>query len=200
MNEEARTTPFGFVEWFRPGEHNRVLRVLAGISATPARHFRTHLSWADYFAPGGQEWYDWLIPTIARQIELLPCIHYTPPSLSRTGRSSGAPRRLRDYADFVDTVMTRYGAWLTQVELWNEPNNILDWDWRDDQHWEAFSEMVGAAAYWAQQRGFQPVLGGPSPFDAGWLELMGTRGVLGVVSAVGLHGFPGTWDSDAGGS
>jgi CDP-paratose 2-epimerase len=27
---------------------------------------------------------------------------------------------------------------------------------------------------------------------------MGERGVLGVVSAIGLHGFPGTWDSDAG--
>jgi CDP-paratose 2-epimerase len=196
--KERRTTPFGFVEWFRPGEHARVNAVLDGVAGTPARFFRTHLSWADFHAPGGADWYDWLIPTIARRIELLPCIHYTPPSISRTGRSSGAPRRLRDFADFVDHVLDRYGAHLGHVELWNEPNNILDWDWRDDPDWHAYCEMIGAAAYWAKQRGFDPILGGPAPFDAKWLDLMGERGVLGVVSAVGLHGFPGTWDSDAG--
>jgi CDP-paratose 2-epimerase len=196
--KELRSTPFGFVEWFRPGEYARVNQVLEGIAATPARHFRTHLSWADFHAPGGAEWYDWLIPTVARRIDLLPCIHYTPPSISRTGRSSGAPRRLQDYADFVDHILDRYGAHLRHVELWNEPNNLLDWDWRDDVNWDAYCKMIGAAGFWAKQRGFEPVLGGPAPFDANWLELMGERGVLGVVSAVGLHGFPGTWDSDAG--
>jgi CDP-paratose 2-epimerase len=132
------TVPFGFVEWFRPGEYARVGQVLDGIASTPARYLRTHLSWADFHAPGGADWYDWLIPTIARRIDLLPCIHYTPPSLSRTGRSSGAPRELRAYADFIDHVLDRYGKHLSHVELWNEPNNILDWDWRDDSDWNAY--------------------------------------------------------------
>lgn len=190
---------FGLVEWFRPGEHARVLTALGGMVDARARHLRTHLSWAEFHAPGGAAWYDWLIPTLGRQVDLLPCIHYTPPSLSRTGRSSGAPRRLRDYADFVDHILTRYGAHFTDVELWNEPNNLLDWDWRDDGDWSAYCEMIGAAGYWARQRGFRAVLGGPCPFDAHWLALMGDRGVLGVVDVVGLHGFPGTWDSEAGG-
>ena len=196
--KSIRTAPFGFVEWFRPGEYARVGQVLDGIIRTPARYLRTHLSWAEFHAPGGAEWYDWLIPTIASRIELLPCIHYTPPSISRTGRSSGAPRELRAFADFVDHVLDRYGEHLTQVELWNEPNNILDWDWREDTEWQAYCEMIGAAAFWARQRGFDTVLGGPAPFDANWLDLIGERGLLGVVSAVGLHGFPGTWDSQAG--
>jgi CDP-paratose 2-epimerase len=59
--------------------------------------------------------------------------------------------------------------------------------------------MIGAAAHWTQQRGWKPVLGGPCPFDPNWLELMGKRGVLATVSAVGFHAFPGTWDSEAGG-
>jgi CDP-paratose 2-epimerase len=58
--------------------------------------------------------------------------------------------------------------------------------------------MIGGAAYWAKQRGFKPVLGGPCPFDPYWLNLMGERGVLTVVDAVGFHGFPGTWDSEEG--
>ncbi|WP_027487595.1 NAD-dependent epimerase/dehydratase family protein [Allorhizobium undicola] len=195
--DPARACRFGFVEWFRPGEYARSEEVLADILAAGASHLRTHLSWAEYLAPGGEEWFDWLIPRLGAAIDLLPCLHYTPPSLSRTGRSSGAPRVLKDYADFVDHILTRYGAWFTHVELWNEPNNLLDWDWREDPEFDLFCEMVGAAAYWARHRGFKPVLGGPCPFDPYWLNLMGERGVLAVVEAVGFHGFPGTWDSEA---
>jgi CDP-paratose 2-epimerase len=186
------------VEWFRAGETDRVRNAIPGMRAAGATFLRTHLSWAEYHTPGGRDWYDFLIPTLAEAFDLLPCLHYTPPSLSRTGLSSGAPRRLQDFADFVDHVLTRHGAHFTHIELWNEPNNLLDWDWRQDTDWLLFCEMIGAAAYWAQQRGWKAVLGGPCPFDPNWLDLLGQRGVLATVSAVGLHGFPGTWDSESG--
>ncbi|MET3889123.1 CDP-paratose 2-epimerase [Bosea sp. OAE506] len=188
----------GFVEWFRPGEHRRVEAAIAGLQAAGVNRLRSHLSWAEYHGDGGRDWYDWLIPRLGQSFDFLPCIHYTPPSLSRTGASSGAPRVLKDYADFIDGVLTRYGEHFRDVEVWNEPNNLLDWDWRVDPDWSLFCEMIGNAAYWVQHRGWRAVLGGPSPFDPHWLELMGERGVLGVVSAVGLHGFPGTWDSEVG--
>jgi CDP-paratose 2-epimerase len=190
---------FGFVEWFRPGEHDRVLRAIEGMRAVGASFIRTHLSWATYHTPEGEAWYDWLIPTISRDLDLLLCVHYTPPSLSRTGRSSGPPRRLKDFPDFVDHVLTRYGSHFQHVELWNEPNNLLDWDWREDPDWLQFCEMIGAAAHWTRHRGWKPVLGGPCPFDPNLLHLFGQRGLLGTVSAVGFHAFPGTWDSEAGG-
>jgi CDP-paratose 2-epimerase len=190
---------FGFVEWFRPGEHHRVLRAIEGMRAVGASFIRTHLSWATYHTPEGAAWYDWLIPTISRDLDLLLCVHYTPPSLSRTGRSSGPPRRLKDFPDFVDHVLTRYGSHFRHIELWNEPNNLLDWDWREDPDWLRFCEMIGAAAHWTKHRGWQPVLGGPCPFDPNLLHLFGQRGLLGTVSAVGFHAFPGTWDSEAGG-
>lgn len=190
---------FGFVEWFRPGEHERVLAAVDGMKAVGATSVRTHLSWATYHTPDGAAWYDWLIPTISKHLDLLLCVHYTPPSLSRTGLSSGPPVRLKDFPDFVDLVLTRYGAHFEHLELWNEPNNLLDWDWREDPDWLLFCEMVGAAAYWTRQRGWKPVLGGPCPFDPNLLELLGERGLLGLTAAVGFHGFPGTWDSEAGG-
>lgn len=189
---------FGFVEWFRPGEYQRTEEVLPEIVASGARYLRTHLSWAEYLAPGGEEWFDWLLPKLANDLDVLPCIHYTPPSLSRTGKTTGAPRRLKDYADFVDHVLDRYGRHFRHVELWNEPNNLLDWDWREDRDFSQFCEMVGGAAYWVQKRGWKAVLGAPCPFDPSWINLMGERGVLEVVSAVGFHGFPGTWDSEEG--
>lgn len=190
------TKKFGFAEWLRLGEYERVRETVAGMRDAGASYIRTHLSWAEYHVPGGEAWYDWLIPTLGRAFDLLPCIHYTPPSISRTGRASGAPQRLKDYADFVDHVLTRYGHHFRYVELWNEPNNLLDWDWRADPDWLLFCEMVGAAAHWVEHRGWRAVLGGLSPFDPNWLALMGERGLLATVSAVGFHGFPGTWDSE----
>ncbi|MBE7213405.1 MAG: NAD-dependent dehydratase, partial [Gluconacetobacter diazotrophicus] len=133
------------MEWFHPGEHAVVERALDRLQRSGAAFLRTHVSWAEYQAPGGEDWYDWLLPTLAARTELLPCVHYTPPSLSRNGTTTGAPRVLKDYADFVDHLLTRHGRHFTHVELWNEPNNLLDWDWRADPDCALFCEMVGNA-------------------------------------------------------
>lgn len=191
-----RKETFGLVEWFRAGEYERVEASPERLRQVGCDALRSHLSWAEYHDEGGQAWYDWLLPRLAAEVELLPCIHYTPPSLSETGRSNGPPRDLGAYADFVDHVLDRYGAHFRTVELWNEPNNLLDWDWRVDTDWLKFCTMVGAAAYWARKRGQRVVLGGPCPNDLNWLNLMGERGVLGEIDALGLHGFPGTWDAE----
>lgn len=196
MKPPLRQTTFGFAEWFRPGEFERVQSAVEGMKAARATRLRTHLSWADFHTAEGPDWYDWLIPTLGREFDLLPCIHYTPPSISRTGTAAGPPKRLQDYADFIDQILTRYGEHFSHVEIWNEPNNLLDWDWRVDIDWELFCEMANQAAYWINQRGWKAVLAGPSPFDENWLDLMGQRGLLAQMSAVGLHGFPGTWDSE----
>ncbi len=189
---------YGLVEWFRTGDYDRAEAIITELSGSGAAFLRTHLSWAEYLTPQGQAWFDWLLPKLSANFELLPCVHYTPPSMSRTGKSSGAPRDLKSYADFIDHILDRYGRYFTHLELWNEPNNLLDWDWREDGEFALFSEMVGGAAYWAKKRGFKPVLGGPCPFDPSWVDLMGQRGVLEVIDAVGFHAFPGTWDSEEG--
>jgi CDP-paratose 2-epimerase len=189
----------GFVQWFRLGEYTAVESSIASLEALGVQRLRTHLSWADYHADGGREWYTWLLRRLGSCFDLLPCVHYTPPSLSENGRSSAPPRNLRAFADFVDLIITDHGTAFDAVELWNEPNNLLDWDWRRDPDWMKYCTMTGAAAYWAQQRGKRVVLGGPCPTDINWLRLMGRRGVLKVVDALGLHGFPGTWDSVEGG-
>ncbi len=194
----GRSDEFGLVEWFAPGEHERVEASLERLRAVGCSRLRTHLSWAEYHAEGGRDWYDWLIPKLAGEVDLLPSILYTPPSISETGRTSGPPRDLEALAAFVDEVIDRYGAHFTAIELWNEPNNLLDWDWRVDPDWLKFCTMIGSAAHWAQERGKTVVLGGPCPADMNWLKLMGERGVLGVVDVVGVHGFPGTWDSEEG--
>ena len=185
----------GVLEWFEIGERERAERVIRGLRELGVEHVRTGLSWAGWHTPGGAEWYDWLFPRLAAHFELLPCVLYTPPSLGVAPRTSAPPRRPRDYADFLDTALSRYGAHFRRVELWNEPNNREEWDLTLDPEWHLFAELAGDAAYWARERGYGVVLGGMSPIDPSWLWLMGERGVLDLVDVVGIHGFPGTWES-----
>ncbi len=189
----------GIAQWFRIGERALVTEAAEALAEMGVRHLRTHLSWADYQTVEGEAWYDWLFATLGPRFELLPCLHYTPPDLAENGRTSGPPRVLRALADFTDTIITRHGAHFEWLEIWNEPNNLLDWDWRLDRDWHKFCEMFGAAAFWARERGKKVVLPASCPTDMNWLRLMGQRGILNVIDAIGIHGFPNTWESQYGG-
>ncbi|HEV7298539.1 MAG TPA: NAD-dependent epimerase/dehydratase family protein [Tepidisphaeraceae bacterium] len=182
----------GMLEWFRLGEHDRVDRVLSDLKTLGVSELRIGVSWADWHTPEGEAWYAWLFPQLARQVNVLPCFLYTPPSWGVAPKTSAPPRDTRCYADFIDLMIKRFGRHFEYVELWNEPNNLRAWDVALDPYWLKFSEMVGAAAYWAKQCGKKTVLGGMSPIDAGWLRLMGERNLLRYIDAVGVHAFPGS--------
>jgi CDP-paratose 2-epimerase len=186
----------GAVEWFRLGEYERVERVLNDIKALGVHDLRTAVSWADWCTREGQAWYGWLFPRLAEEVSLLPCFLYTPPSLGVVAKTSAPPREPKAYADFLDLMITRFGAFFERVELWNQPSNLFYWDWRLDPRWSIFSDMVGAAAHWARRRGKQTVLAGLCPTDPHWLEIMCERGIMQHIDVVGVHGFPGTWECD----
>ena len=184
----------GILEWFRLGEYERVEQVLRDLKALGVQQLRTGVSWADWHTTFGQEWYAWLLPRLAQEVNILPCFLYTPPSLGVVPRIAAPPRDPKAYADFLDEMITHFGDYFEWVELWNEPNNVSEWDWTLDPKWWIFSEMVGCAAYWAQQRGKKTVLAGMSPVDPHWLKLMCDRGVITYINAIGIHGFPGNWE------
>jgi CDP-paratose 2-epimerase len=186
-------TQLGVLEWFECGEHERVEEVCELLRRTGIRHLRTGVSWADWHRPDGPEWYAWLLPRLASEVELLPCVHHTPPSRAVEGTIQSPPRRTRDYADFIDQLIDGHGDLFDHVELWNEPNNLNDWDWRADPGWERFAELVVDASYWARACGKKVVLGGMSPTDPSWLRSMAERGALQFVDVVGVHAFPGGW-------
>lgn len=184
----------GVAEWFRPGERERAERVLADLAVLGIRDLRTGISWADWFTPEGQGWYAWLLPRLAREVRVLPCVGYTPPSLGIEPKTASPPRRPRDFADWLDGVIDRHGDCFEHIELWNQPNSLAEWDVRLDPDWSRFVEMIGCAAQWARRRGKKVVLGGTCPLDTTWLATMRDRGLLDHVDAVAVHGFPGTID------
>jgi beta-xylosidase len=80
--------------------------------------------------------------------------------------------------------------------LWNEPNNLSHWDFKVDPEWKMFAEMVIAASRAVRMENpeLPLVLGGISPIDANFIELMGAHGVLDAVDVVAVHGFPLDWN------
>ncbi len=185
----------GIVEWFKIGEYTRVHTTLEDLKKIGFTRLRTGISWADWHQQGSEEWYDWLFEAIGSSgIELLPCFLYTPPSLGESPKVSSPPINLKSYADFIDIMITRYGHYFEWLELWNEPNNILEYDYTLDYSWHKFTEMIKNAAFWAKQRGKKTVLGGLSPVDPNWLQMMANRGLLNYIDAVGIHGFPDVFD------
>src|SRR3954451_23703333 len=185
----------GAVQYFHLHDRQTVERVLAGLEQIPVRHLRTAISWCDWMTEGGEEWYAWLLPLLLERFDVLPCFLYTPPALGILPKTSSPPREPQLYGEFVEMVLRRYEGRFEHVELWNEPNNYIEWDWTIDPEWTIFAEMIGGAAERASKAGVKPVLGGMSPFDPNWLDLMFKRGALEHMDVIGVHGFPGTWEA-----
>ncbi len=161
--------------------------------ALGVRHLRTGISWADFHRPGGKRWYDWQMAQLA-EFDVLLSIWHTPPSIAAGGSCASPPRRLADYADFIAQVIDEHGDRFESLELWNEPNNRLKWDFpRFDPDWRLFARMVREAGRVTADRGKRSVLGGMIPVDPAWLALMKQHGVLEAVDVVAIHGFPGMW-------
>jgi len=82
------------------------------------------------------------------------------------------------------------------VMLWNEPNNLSHWDFKVDPDWKMFAAMLNAAA--KEIRRVNPdlsiVLGGLSPIDPKFVELLGSYGVWDAIDVVAIHGFPLDWN------
>jgi CDP-paratose 2-epimerase len=193
-NKGAQGPEIGILEWFWFNDKAAVEQAVADLKRLGVKQLRFGFSWADFFREDGQAWFDYLVPKLAEVGELLPSFVYTPPSLGEQPYTASPPRDLKAFADFIDVCISRYGQYFDYVELWNEPNNIREWDASLDWSWEKFATMIINAGNWARARGKKTVLGGMSPIDPNWLHTMFRLGVMEHIDVVGIHGFPGSYD------
>jgi len=194
MGGAASGTPeAGIAEWLHFADFDRAQALADGLLETGIRHLRIGISWADYHRPKGRAWFDWLLPMLAKRATLLPCVTYTPPSRAMANSCAAPPRNPQDYADFLEELCDLYGHLFSDIELWNEPNNLLDWDWRLDPGWSIFCDMASRGARAMHERGKRTVLAGMCPTDPNWLRIIAGQGLLDHIDVVGVHAFPGTW-------
>lgn len=83
------------------------------------------------------------------------------------------------------------------IKFWNEPNNLSHWDFQMDPDWREFSEMtrLAGATVRALRPGLRRVLGGISPIDPDFIQLLQRHGVLEEMDVVAVHGFPLDWNN-----
>ena len=184
----------GVVSYFHLNDADTVERVVSGLENIGVTHLRTAVSWCDWETEEGPGWYRWVLDLLCSRFEVLPCVLYTPPARGLVPKTSSPPRDPNEYAEFVDLLLSTYPDRFQYVELWNEPNNYIEWDWTLDPEWERFVAMIRSASERARRHGVKTVLGGMSPLDPNWLNLMFLRGALEKIDVVGIHGFPRTWD------
>src|SRR4051812_30569779 len=134
----------GVCQWFHYEDFAAVDRAIELLAELNMKHLRTGISWADYYRLRGKEWYDWQMRRLRESgLEVLLSVWHTPPSISEAGACNAPPRRLRDYADFIDRIITDYGDSFHHLELWNEPNNRYKWNFEaHDQGWRKFATMI----------------------------------------------------------
>lgn len=85
---------------------------------------------------------------------------------------------------------------IDSVMFWNEPNNMSHWNVDLDPGWEKFATMTRWAgdAVRRANPGLSRVLGGISPVDPEFIDLMFRQGVDEAVDVVAIHGFPVDWN------
>lgn len=191
----SHSSKIGILEWFHKDDFIHVENTINDLKNLGINNLRTGLSWADFHSEGGEAWFDWLIPQLAKHFTLLPCVLYTPPSLGLEPNVMSPPKEPKMYADFIDQVINKYGNYFEYIELWNEPNDLSSYNNRLDPTWERFIDMISMAAHWAKKMGKRTVLGGMSPIDPYWLENMARHKLLKHIDVVGIHGFPKVFDS-----
>jgi CDP-paratose 2-epimerase len=186
----------GICQWFHYQDHAAVDRAVELLGELGVRHLRTGISWADFHRSRGRAWYDWMLRRL-EPFEILLSIWHTPPSIAEGGTCAGPPHRLEAYAEFIWEVDDRWGDRYADLELWNEPNNRLKWDFeRFDPDWSKFARMIELAARQARDDGKRTVLGGMIPVDPHWLRLIESHGGLDPIDVVAIHGFPSMWWED----
>jgi CDP-paratose 2-epimerase len=197
MISKAENKPvLGALEWFHMGDKQKVKRAIRQLQKIGISELRTGISWADYHTPEGTEWLDWLIPTLSQHVQILPCLLYTPPSIGIEPKTSSPPRYPEFFADFTNEILGKYGQYFDWIELWNEPNNTSEYDFRLDMDWSIFRDFVGGAAKIVKKHNKKVLLGGMSPIDPSWLGHMYEIELMNNIDAIGIHGFPGTFDVD----
>jgi CDP-paratose 2-epimerase len=191
----AGTPRIGLVQSFTVGDHAAVEQALLELRTLGVTELRTEVSWARAVTAEGEAWYDWLMPRLAREVSVLPCLVGTPPELGMAPRPSAPPVNAKAYGEFLERFLERHDAHVEWVELWGAPRQLSSYDWRLDPLWERFTLMVGEAAERARRAGKRVVLGGMSPVDPLWLGLVLERLGGDAFDAVGVQGYPHAEDA-----
>jgi beta-xylosidase len=103
---DAFDPAFGLCQWFHFEDH-RLERAVEWMRRLGVRQLRTGLSWADWYRPGAEAWFDRLMAAV-EEFDTTVTLCFTPPSLGKRPHHTSPPRDHTLFADFAETMVKRY--------------------------------------------------------------------------------------------
>jgi beta-xylosidase len=116
MKHFSEFTPeLGICQWFHFEDHrlDEAVRWMRDLGVT---YIRTGLSWADWFRPGAEEWFDRQMRAL-EEFSVTATFCFTPEHLGLEPHHTSPPRQIEQYAEFCAAMVRRYapGATLHSV-------------------------------------------------------------------------------------
>jgi beta-xylosidase len=100
------TPEFGICQWFHFEDH-RLDAAVDWLHKLGVKNLRTGLSWADYFRPDAEKWFDRMMSKLS-DFNLTVTFCFTPEAKGIQPHHTSPPQRIEEFTDFCVTMMRRY--------------------------------------------------------------------------------------------
>ncbi|MFW6201251.1 MAG: beta-xylosidase [Gemmatimonadota bacterium] len=97
----------GICQWLHFRDHDRLEGTVRALHRLGVRHVRTGLSWAEWNRPGGVEWFDRIVESLA-PFDTTLTLCFTPDDAGIRPDHTSPPRDVDDFAEFAHWVADRY--------------------------------------------------------------------------------------------
>lgn len=184
---------FGFSEYFAPGEKDRVHRTRRGLQELGVRHLRLCLAYSD--RQRDPDWAGWLLEELSPSFAVLPVFGFLPPPTVE-GEPETTVASKDELLAFADAVLAKHGGVLDGFELGNPLDDERIWDWSSEDPWQRLAALTNSGRRLAKRHGKKYLLAGLRPTQQELLQRLAEEGILRNVDALGLNGYPGSWDFD----
>ncbi len=109
----------GICQWFHFEDH-RLETSVEWLRRLGVNYLRTGLSWADWFRPNAEAWFDRQMQAV-EEFSTTLTLCFTPEHLGIVPHYTSPPKNCEDFAEFSRNMVTRYAA--TQAN--RQPSGIL---------------------------------------------------------------------------
>ena len=96
----------GICQWFHYEDH-RLHEAVAWLKKLGVRHLRTGVSWADWFRPDAERWFDRQMEALA-PFEVTMTLCFTPDHLGMEPHWASPPKDVEQFAEFARWAVERY--------------------------------------------------------------------------------------------
>ena len=105
------TPSLGICQWFHFEDH-RLDDAVGKLRAMGVRHLRTGLSWADWYRPNCEAWFDRQMRAL-EEFDVTATFCFTPEHKGVSAHHTAPPRHPEEFAEFCATMVRRYAPGMT---------------------------------------------------------------------------------------